>query len=67
MEKEDLEKFQLSFPRSSDQDEGLDNIHSYSVYRTDLCIWAAINKNRREAAQENSCFEEILHVEAFRP
>ena len=38
MEKEDLEKSPLSFPRSSDQDEGFDNIHSYSVYRTDLCI-----------------------------
>ena len=50
MEKEDLEKSQLSFPRSSDQDEGFNNIHSFSMYRTDLCIWAAINKNRREAA-----------------
>ena len=58
MEKEDLEKSPLSFPRSSDQDEGFDNIHSYSVNRTDLCVWAAVNKNRRQAAQENPCFEE---------
>ena len=58
MEKEDLEKSPLSFPRSSDQDEGFDNIHSYSVNRTDLCVWAAVNKNRRQAAQENLCFEE---------
>ena len=65
MEKEDLEKSPLSFPRSSDQDEGFYNIHSYSVYRTDLCIWAAVNKNRRQAAQENSCFEEILHVASW--
>lgn len=65
MEKEDLEKSPLSFPRSSDQDEGFDNIHSYSVYRTDFCIWAAVNKNRPQAAQENSCFEEILHVASW--
>lgn len=58
MEKEDLEKSPLSFPRSSDQDEGFDNIHSYSVDRTDLCVRAAVNKNRRQAAQENLCFEE---------
>ena len=31
MEKEDLEKSPLSFPRSSDQDEGFNSIHSYSV------------------------------------
>lgn len=65
MEKEDLEKSPLSFPRSSDQDEGFDNIHSYSVNRTDLCVWAAVNKNRRQAAQENSCFEEILQVASW--